>query len=282
MFMTHSEPGSASFYMGKWLLTPAGNAIQTATSSLFPVVRDGVPLMLKIIRQEGDEQNSCAALQHYNGQGAVKVFERTEDAFVMQRLASGRTLVDFRKESGDAETTEILADVVSNLHSASASTAGSNLPPLRVLREAFSTTNKINQNVLSRPMLMLAEAMFDKLIASTSHQLVLHSDLHHENVMFDSNDGWLAIDPKGFIGDPIYDCAALFKNPLHDDEIASEACIFSRAAIMHRRLGYPSDRILEWAYVHCVLSVIWSLQDGMPTGPALPVAVTLFGKLRHS
>ncbi|WP_373298360.1 aminoglycoside phosphotransferase family protein [Paludibacterium paludis] len=31
------------------------------------------------------------------------------------------------------------------------------------------------------------------------HRL-LHGDLHHDNVLFDSSHGWLAIDPKGVIG----------------------------------------------------------------------------------
>lgn len=277
-----NEPGLASFYMEKWLLSADGPAIQTPTSSLFPVVKDGVALMLKIIKSESDEQNSCTALQHYNGQGAVKVFERADEAFVMQRADPGKTLVVYRQEYGDAEATGVVAEVLARLHGVSAPIIASDLPPLQILQGSLATTLKSEQRVLSQAMLMYAEALFEKLIASTRYQVVLHGDLHHENVLFDSKGGWLAIDPKGFIGDPIYDCAALFKNPLHDESIMDKQNIFARAQIFQDQLGYPSERILEWAFVHCVLSVIWSLQDGVETGPALPVAETLFKTLRNS
>lgn len=274
--MTESMHGLAKSYMRKWRLIPDGQVIQTPTSSLFPAVRGGEPLMLKIIKEDGDEQNSCTALRHYHGRGAVKVFEHTDDAFVMQRAAAGSTLVAFRQEHGDAKATDIVADVLTKLHGAAVPKTLPNLPKLNVLRSAFAAVQEIDQPVLSQPLLAFAEALFDKLIASSGLQTVLHGDLHHENVLFDLDCGWLAIDPKGFIGDPIYDCSALFKNPLNDQEVADERCILSRVKILQARLGYPFERILEWAFVHCVLSVIWSLQDGMPVGPALPVALMLF------
>ena len=42
----------------------------------------------------------------------------------------------------------------------------------------------------------------------------LHGDLHHENIMHGPR-GWLAIDPKGVLGDPAFDAANWFYNPLN-------------------------------------------------------------------
>lgn len=271
-----NEPGLASYYMQKWRLTSVGPAIQTPTSSLFPVTRNNNALMLKIIKEEGDEQNSCTALLHYNGVGAVNVFEHTDDAFVMQRAVAGKTLKMFRAEQGDEKTTRIISDVLKQLHCAPSSKSEINLPNLKTLQGAFAAMRGINERALPLSILEHAEKLFDSLIASTSHYSVLHGDLHHDNLLLDQDDGWLAIDPKGFLGDPVYDCAALFKNPLDDDGVADEFCIFSRADILQEQLGYSRDRILQWAFVHCVLSVIWSVQDGAPIGPALPVATALF------
>jgi streptomycin 6-kinase len=38
------------------------------------------------------------------------------------------------------------------------------------------------------------------LLSSPCKQLVLHGDLHHDNILNDGND-WLTIDPKGIIGE---------------------------------------------------------------------------------
>lgn len=273
--MNGSEPTPSQFYMEKWQLVPDGPAIQTATGLLCPVVRDHTNLMLKIISHDGDEQNSRSALAHYNGFGAVKVLDHAEDAFVMQRAMPGLSLVTFRKTHGDEEATKTAADVLKKLHGSQTKQSTTDIPLLSSLRSGFVTIDLANQDVLPSSMLVSAQKMFDQLLATTAHSVVLHGDLHHENMLLDRENGWLAIDPKGFMGDPVYDCAALFKNPLGDHSIAGEECISSRADILAVQLGYSRDRILHWAYVHCVMSVLWSLEDELPPGPALDVALIL-------
>jgi streptomycin 6-kinase len=46
-----------------------------------------------------------------------------------------------------------------------------------------------------------AAALFAKLCASRRHVRLLHGDLHHFNVLFDSTAGWVAIDPWGQMGE---------------------------------------------------------------------------------
>lgn len=274
--MSVSKPGSADFYKQRWRLQSCGPRIKTPTGTLYPVVRDGCLLMLKLIAPDGDEQQSCNVLRHYEGQGAVRVFEHHLDAFVMERANPGTNLSDFRTQHGDVAATCAAAGLVKTLHQASAPSKAHDLPHLSTLRGAFAAIPPTAQPVLPSPVILFAETLFDRLIASTTRPLVLHGDLHHENMLFDECRGWLVIDPKGYVGDPVYDCAALFKNPLCDAGVAEKACILSRAQLFADHLEYPYERILQWAFVHCVLSVIWSLQDNTSTGPALPVALTLF------
>jgi streptomycin 6-kinase len=42
---------------------------------------------------------------------------------------------------------------------------------------------------------------------------VLHGDLHHGNVLDFGVRGWLAIDPKGHLGERGFDFANIFSNP---------------------------------------------------------------------
>ena len=37
----------------------------------------------------------------------------------------------------------------------------------------------------------------------------MHGDLHHENIICASRDPWLAIDPKGLMGDPPFNAGSM-------------------------------------------------------------------------
>ncbi|MEP0521783.1 MAG: aminoglycoside phosphotransferase family protein [Hyphomicrobiales bacterium] len=278
--MSACKPDSADFYKEKWCLESCGPKIETPTGMLYPVVRAGSPLMLKIAKRDSDEQHGFDVLNHYGGRGAVRIFERDGDAFTMQRAVPGMNLVDFRAKSGDAEATRIAAGVIKTLHSVSGTTKLPDLPQLSILGSAFAAIPQTSSPVLAPRLIEFAKALFERLNASTKNLIVLHGDLHHENMLLDESGGWLAIDPKGFLGDPVYDCAALFKNPLGDESVSEKACILSRGQLLADHLDYPIERILQWAFVHCALSVIWSLQDDVPTGPALPVVLALYDHLQ--
>ena len=46
--------------------------------------------------------------------------------------------------------------------------------------------------------------------------VVLHGDLHHFNILAAERQPWLAIDPKGVVGEPVYETGALLRNPWPD------------------------------------------------------------------
>src|SRR5262249_34292324 len=59
-----------------------------------------------------------------------------------------------------------------------------------------------------------AERLFAELSASMAEPVLLHGDLHHDNILAAQRQPWLAIDPKGLIGEPAYETGALLRNPL--------------------------------------------------------------------
>lgn len=58
-----------------------------------------------------------------------------------------------------------------------------------------------------------ARKLRDELIATSATPALLHGDLHHDNILQNSND-WVVIDPKGVIGEPAYEVAAFIRNPI--------------------------------------------------------------------
>ncbi|MDP9445081.1 MAG: aminoglycoside resistance protein, partial [Actinomycetota bacterium] len=126
-----------------------------------------------------------------------------------------------------------------------------------------------------------AGRMFDELCATASSRVVLHGDLHHDNVLRATREPWLAIDPHGWVGDPGYDVGAQLYNPnpdRHDDALL--ALVPARLEQIGDGLGLPMERVVGWGFVMAVLSEVWTAQGGgQPGSRALDVAHLLLPRL---
>jgi streptomycin 6-kinase len=73
---------------------------------------------------------------------------------------------------------------------------------------------------------------------------------------------WRVIDPHGLIGDPAYDVANFFGNPLGRPDITCDAdrtLAIARAAAPV--IGCAPSKILQYACAHAALSACWSIDD---------------------
>jgi streptomycin 6-kinase len=118
------------------------------------------------------------------------------------------------------------------------------------------------------------------LCASQRHRRLLHGDLHHENILFDDHRGWLAIDPKGVIGELEFEIGTVLLNPIaHPALFASRTVVQRRVDIFQRVLQLDNERILRWAFARAVLSAVWSWEDGDSSGN-IHSALTLASEVR--
>lgn len=91
-----------------------------------------------------------------------------------------------------------------------------------------------------------------QLLRTTKSKVFLHGDLHHENILRDPNeDRWLAIDPKGLVGDPAHEAAAYVRNPVgYMGEVGDmELLVRNRIERLAFGLNVPSARIWGWSLV---------------------------------
>ena len=125
---------------------------------------------------------------------------------------------------------------------------------------------------IPRHLVADAHRRFLALEASQNQRRLLHGDLHHYNVLFDSTRGWLAIDPKGVVGEVEFEIGATLRNPFErPDLFVSPAIVERRLARLARRLNINLARALEWGFAQAVLSAIWSLEDGFTVEADAPV-----------
>ena len=107
-----------------------------------------------------------------------------------------------------------------------------------------------------------AAALFEQLLASSDAPVLLHGDLHHYNILSADGAGWLAIDPKGVIGEPAYEAGALMRNPLNVESWPNlQQTLARRADILADELGFDRQRILGWSMAQSVLAGWWTYED---------------------
>jgi streptomycin 6-kinase len=106
----------------------------------------------------------------------------------------------------------------------------------------------------------LAEACF-AAAKTADDQVLLHGDLHHENVLAAQREPWLVIDPKGIVGPRGYECGTYLRNYLFDQADPARANA-RRARQLAEILGLELEAVLRWSVAHNVLSAWWSYDNG--------------------
>jgi streptomycin 6-kinase len=263
-----------SDYLARWDLTPDGKPIISSTSRLLPVRAGHVPAMLKIAVIE-EEKKGNTLMIWWNGHGAARVMAHSEDAILMERAEHGASLADVARDGEDDEASRIICSVVAKLHEARSRPPCALLP----LTEWFEALNHASQS--EGGILHTAAATASKLLASQHDIVVLHGDMHHDNVLNFGSRGWLAIDPKGLIGERYFDYANIFCNP--DEKTATTPGRLTRQVrVVADTAGVERNRLLEWILAWAGLSAAFLLDDGRPPHCALRVAEVAAAELEAS
>jgi streptomycin 6-kinase len=250
--------------LGRWHLTPDGERITTHSSVLLPVRRDGQRAMVKA-PQHPEEQVSLSVLPWWEGNGAVRVLAFDEDAILMERLAAEPSLAALARCGRDDEASRIICSVVAKLHAPRHHPAPDAAIPLRRWFQELAPAAAQHGGILRR-----ASEMADALLSDPRDVAVLHGDIHHGNILHGGERGWLAIDPKGLIGERGFDYVNLLRNP--DREIALMPGRLARqASVVAAAAGLERARLLQWTLAFAGLSAAWILNDG--DEPTLDLAV---------
>jgi streptomycin 6-kinase len=242
-------------FLSNWSLTPDGEPISTHSSSLLPVRRGDQPAMLKIAHGE-EERNGAALMVWWGGDGAARVLAHEGDAILLERATGTRSLETMSRGGRDDEATRIICAAAARLHAPRPEPLPMTLVPLTRWFRDLDPAASQHGGYLST-----AATIARELLTTPQDVVVLHGDVHHGNVLDFESRGWLAIDPKGLIGERGFDYVNLFRNP--DLETATV-----RGRFEHR-LDLVTDvalldrvRLLKWIVAFTGLSAAWVTSDG--------------------
>ena len=233
--------------------------LETPTSLIGFGVRAGVRVVLKITKTSGDESHSGKVLRAFAGDGAVRVYESETDAVLLERLEPGKHLVELVKDGEDEEATRILAQVIAKLAHRE---APPECPTVADWGRGFDRYLESGDRQIPRELVLDARSVYQDLTSSQRTTMLLHGDLQHYNVLFDHDRGWVAIDPKGVVGELEYEIGALLRNPVELPEVYSNPVITNRRIeILSELLQLDPARIRNWSNAQSVLSAIWTIED---------------------
>ncbi len=228
-----------------------------------PAIRaDGTAVILKTCEFSDEFEHGLAALRLFDGRGIAHLLEFDEGKKVMllERLQPGTMLASLVPDQ-DSEATSILAGVMRQLWRPAPA------------EHTFPTVEQLGQGLQQLrahyaggygpfPPYLVDEAMdlFATLSASAPQNMVLHGDLQHHNILR-AGDTWLAIDPKGVVGDPGYEVGASFYNPMPRILAVPnlEQMLARRVDQLSEELGMERERIRGWGLAQCVLNAWWSV-----------------------
>jgi streptomycin 6-kinase len=262
-------------WLERWGLTferapppPGGREPYPGAGEVAFVRRGDQALVLKLLPEGGDEWRSGEVLAHWAGRGAVRLVEQGPGAVLLERAMPGENLVAMVAAGRDDEATAILCEAMARLNRPA--------PPACEFRTIEDWGRGFERNRaaaleagMDGDLIDQAERLFHRLCKTQDRPIVLHGDLQHFNVVRDAGRGWLAIDPKGILGEPAYETGAMLRNPVTDPAYCADpATIERRARLICARLGYAYERVIGWCFAQWVLSDLWAIEDGIAFSPS--------------
>lgn len=222
------------------------------------------PVVLKIIKADGDEWCAGEVLAAFNSRGVVRVLKHVGGAMLLERAVPGNPLRELVLNARDDEATDILADVIARMPPQEYAAA----TPVATLAASFETYLASGDARIPRSLVSESHQIYTDLCRTQTTVRLLHRDLHHDNVIFDAARGWLAIDPKGVAGEIEFEIGAALRNPFDRPDLFATAEIANqRIRRFESRLKINPGRVRFWAFAQAVLSAIWAIEDGQEVNP---------------
>ena len=215
---------------------------------------DGTLAVLKIVYPHREAEHEADALQAWGGDGAVRLLARDDDGWVMllERCVPGSHIAEIL----DGERAlDVMVELLPRLWKPAAA-------PFRHLADEAAWWVEclpVDWEQLGRPFeRRLVDAAVDaleSLASSQGEQVLLHQDLHGENVLAAQREPWLAIDPKPLAGEREFGLAPIVRS----FELGEgRRGVFRRLDRLTAELGLDRERTRGWALGQ---TVAWALDS---------------------
>jgi streptomycin 6-kinase len=203
---------------------------------------DGTPVVLKIIYPHREAEHEADALELWDGQGTVRLVARDDErrAMLLERCEPGTYLA----AAGPDTALDVLIDLLPRLWQP----AGEPFPTLADEAawwvECLPDQWEQSGRAVERRLVDAAVDVLQALAHSQGEEVLLHQDLHGENILSAQREPWLVIDPKPLVGEREFAVAPIVRS----FELGhSKADVLQRLDRLTSELGLDRERARGWA-----------------------------------
>jgi streptomycin 6-kinase len=219
-------------------------------SYVAPAMRGSEHVVLKVQWPDDESAHEADALKIWNGDGAVRLLahDMERHALLIERCLPGIYLA----AAADVDALAVLIDLLPRLWKAVG-------PPFKSLTEEASewaATLYADWDAAGRrcerSLVDAAAEFLDQLTRSQGEQVLVHQDLHGENVLAAEREPWLVIDPKPLTGEREFSLAPIVRSC----ELGhSKKDVIYRMDRLSSELALDRDRVRRWTIAQ---TIAWS------------------------
>jgi len=186
-----------------WGLTPGqGYAAGAAGVAVRADLDDGTPAVLKLSYPHRESEQEADALERWDGDGAVRLLARDDarHALLLERCEPGTFLSDW-----DGDALGVLIGLLPRLWKSG--------DGFRSLADEAAWWLEHDVPAVPDDRLRDAASHFLRELAPTQgEQVLVHQDLHGENVLAARREPWLVIDPKPLSAEREFSAASIVRS----------------------------------------------------------------------
>lgn len=217
--------------------------------------------VLKIGYRDNDIKNEYNILHEYNGTRFCKVCEVDIEngVLLLERIVPGMQL---REVTDLDKRLELFWEVFNELHIQPTDKTVYPTYMEWVSRISGYMRDRVEYETLAHKMVR-AEQICHELWEKYSSEMLLHGDLHHDNILLGEDNYYHIIDPKGVIGDRVFDIPRFILNEFDDvlDHDFDEK--FKHIVrTFSTKLNIPELDIRRLVYVEMCMGQCWHVEDG--------------------
>lgn len=276
-----SLPALLERYAQRWDLTIAAPFENLSYHYVAPARRAyGTPVVLKLGVPNDELRAEMAALRHFAGQGMVRLLEADDEncAMLLERIAPGKSLWQADDDFATARLLEVMSKLWQPHHGnyPFKTVADWGQGFARLYERHYGATGRLDKGIVEK-----GEKIFFELLVSSAEPVLLHGDLHHDNLLSAARAPYLAIDPKGVLGEPCYEVGAFLRNPLPGllKNKNPRKLLQRRVDMIVEHLGFERQRVLGWGFAQAVLSAVWCDEDSVDCGEQVLVVANLLAEM---
>jgi streptomycin 6-kinase len=203
--------------------------------------REGDDVVLKVQDPHRESEHEAEALRLWDGEGAVRLLDEEPDeyALLLERCVPGTPL-----SAAGAETAlDVLVELLPRLWKPAGQPFRSLAAEAAWWADSLEDTWERFGRPFERKLLDAALEALQQLPRTQGPQVLLHQDLHGDNVLAAQREPWLAIDPKPLVGEREFGVAPVVRSR----ELGhSRREVLARFDRLVSELGLDRERARGW------------------------------------